>query len=164
MSPVLLSALQYCGRIFNHYVFDDWNALAFLMVVFLLDTGLGVTRSFKQGRFHSRGMRQMFPKLRDYGVGIILAHVFTSIEVDGARLSWVAAGAPSLKYIVYTFILICELKSIDENLRLLGGKGLPVPPFLRKRMQDWEETGEFRSKEPPTPSPAEEGVSDTATT
>lgn len=147
--PVLLTA----ARLFEKYVFSDWNALAFLMVLFLIDTSLGMARSFRQGRFHSRGMRQMFTKLRDYGVGIVVAHVLSSIQVDGQLLPFAPYMAIGFKGCIYFFILIIETKSIDENLRGLGGKGLPLPNFLRKGMTDWEETGQFRSKTPPDELP-----------
>lgn len=148
----VLPVLNRTTELFSKYVFGDWNALAFLMVIFLLDTVLGVCRSFKQGRFHSRGMRQMFRKMGEYAVGIIVAHVFCAIEIDGQKVSWVSDIAPSVKYIIYLAILIIETKSIDENLRGLGGNGLPLPPFFRRGMTDWEETGEFRSKVPPAPT------------
>ena len=144
-----LDVLLKCGELFQKYIFSDWNALAFLMVLFLLDTGLGMCRSFKQGRFHSRGMRQMFAKLRDYGVGIVVAHVLSSFEVDGKLLPFAPYMAIGFKGAIYFFILIIETKSIDENLRGLGGQGLPLPKFLRKGMTDWEENGSFRSKIPP---------------
>lgn len=145
LSPLLAKVLA----VFEKYVFNDWQALGFLMVVFLLDTALGMARSFKQGRFHSRGMRQMLVKLREYAIGIIIAHVFCSLEVDGSKLPWAQYMAMGVKGIIYTFILLIETKSIDENLRGLGGRGLPLPAFLRKGMTDWEENGAFRSKVPP---------------
>lgn len=149
LSLILHPTVLTAARLFEKYVFNDWNALAFLMVMFLLDTSLGMGRSFRQGRFHSRGMRQMFAKLRDYGVGIIVAHVFCNIEVDGSKFPWAEYMAMGVKGIIYLCILIIETKSIDENLRGLGGKGLPLPKFLRQGMTDWEETGSFRSKTPP---------------
>jgi hypothetical protein len=150
------SVLQHAARLFEKYVFDDWNALAFLMVIFLLDTLLGMARSFRQGRFHSRGLRQMFTKLRDYAVGIVVAQVFCGIEIDGSKLPWATYMGLGVKGIIYAFIVLIEAKSIDENLRGLGGRGLPIPAFLRKGMTDWEETGSFRSKEPPAPEAAPE--------
>lgn len=160
----LIDVLLKCGQIFQKYVFADWNALAFLMVMFMLDTMLGMARSFRQGRFHSRGMRQMFAKLRDYGVGIIVAHVFSAIEIDGSRVPWADYMSLGVKFTIYLFILIIEAKSIDENLRGLGGGGLPLPKFLRQGMTDWEETGSFRSKIPPgqTGAMVVDGVSITA--
>ncbi|OWP62883.1 hypothetical protein CDA63_11740 [Hymenobacter amundsenii] len=144
-----IDVLLKCGQLFQKYIFSDWNALAFLMVMFLLDTMLGMARSFRQGRFHSRGMRQMFIKLRDYSVGIVVAHVLSSIQIDGQLLPFAPALAIGFKGAIYFFILIIEVKSIDENLRGLGGRGLPLPAFLRQGMTDWEETGSFRSKIPP---------------
>lgn len=152
LSILLPQAVRTAGALFEKFVFNDWNALAFLMVLFLLDTLLGMARSFHQGRFHSRGMRQMFTKLRDYGVGIVVAHVFSAIEIDGSRVPWADYMSLGIKFAIYLMILIIEAKSIDENLRGLGGQGLPLPKFLRKGMTDWEETGSFRSKEPPTES------------
>ncbi|SHL87792.1 phage holin family protein [Hymenobacter psychrotolerans] len=149
MHPLLPPALEKAAQLFQKYIFNDWSALGFLMVLFLIDTLLGMARSFKQGRFHSRGMRQMFTKLRDYGVGIVVAHVFSSIEIDGSRVPWADYMSLGVKFTIYLFILIIEAKSIDENLRGLGGMGLPMPKFLRQGMTDWEETGSFRSKVPP---------------
>jgi phage-related holin len=153
MLLLLLSVLETAAQVFQKYVFKDWNGLAFLMVLFLIDTMLGMARSFKQGRFHSRGMRQMFTKLRDYGVGIIVAHVFSEFEIDGSRVPWSDYMSLGVKFTIYLFILIIETKSIDENLRGLGGSGLPLPKFLRRGMTDWEETGQFRSKTPPEELP-----------
>lgn len=153
LSLVLHPLVLEAARLFEKYVFNDWSALGFLMVLFLLDTTLGMARSFKQGRFHSRGMRQMFTKLRDYGVGIIVAHVFSAFEIDGNRVPWADYMSLGVKFAIYFFILLIEAKSIDENLRGLGGAGLPLPRFLRRGMTDWEETGSFRSKEPPAPEP-----------
>ena len=146
---LLPALLRTVARLFEKYVFNDWNALAFLMVLFLLDTTLGMARSFRQGRFHSRGMRQMFTKLRDYGVGIVVAHVFSALEIDGLRVPWAEYMSLGVKFTIYLFILLIETKSIDENLRGLGGGGLPLPRFLRQGMSDWEETGSFRRKAPP---------------
>ncbi|WP_170172721.1 phage holin family protein [Hymenobacter rigui] len=153
LTLLLPPALETAVRFIEKYVFSDWNALMFLMVLFLLDTGLGMLRSFRQGRFHSRGMRQMFTKLRDYGVGLIVAHVLSSVQVDGQPLPGATYFALGFKGAIYFFILIIETKSIDENLRNLGGRGLPLPKFLRRGMQDWEETGQFRSKLPPEELP-----------
>ncbi|MCA8830529.1 phage holin family protein [Hymenobacter pini] len=149
LTLLLPPALEMGARFIEKYVFSDWNALVFLMVLFLLDTSLGMVRSFRQGRFHSRGMRQMFTKLRDYAVGLVVAHVLSSVQVDGQPLPLAPYLAIGFKGAIYFFILIIETKSIDENLRNLGGAGLPLPKFLRKGMQDWEETGQFRSKIPP---------------
>ncbi|WBO86249.1 phage holin family protein [Hymenobacter yonginensis] len=154
LPPQVHFMLEKAWHLFEKYIFNDWNALAFLMVLFLLDTGLGMARSFRQGRFHSRGMRQMFTKLRDYGVGIVVAHVFCNIEVDGSKFPWAEYMAFGVKGAIYFFILLIETKSIDENLRGLGGLGLPLPKFLRRGMTDWEETGQFRSKTPPDELPA----------
>jgi hypothetical protein len=167
----LLHALHAGGHLFEKYVFNDWNALGFLAVLFLIDTALGMGRSFSQSRFHSRGMRQMFRKLIEYSAGIIIGHVFCGIEIDGAQIGFVKVGGPFFKWVIYVFIMIIEVKSIDENMRLWWGGGLPLPKFLRRGMQDWEETGQFMSKTAPaaeitpaapqariTESPIEEGV------
>jgi phage-related holin len=146
MTPLLHQA----AGLFEKYVFDDWNALGFLMVLFLMDTLLGMARSFKQRRFHSRGMRQMFRKMGEYALGIVVAHVFSNIEVDGSKLPWAEYLGMGVKGLTYIFILIIEAKSIDENMRGLGMRGLPLPKAIRERMADFEETGEFRSKVPPT--------------
>ncbi|RSK44710.1 phage holin family protein [Hymenobacter perfusus] len=156
LTLLLPPALSTAWTLFEKYIFNDWSALGFLMVLFLIDTLLGMARSFRQGRFHSRGMRQMFTKLRDYGVGIVVAHVFSAIEIDGSRVPWADYMSLGVKFTIYLFILIIEAKSIDENLRNLGGMGLPLPRFLRKGMQDWEETGQFRSKIPPEELPLAE--------
>ncbi|WP_400194051.1 phage holin family protein [Hymenobacter sp. B81] len=159
MPATLLPLLHSGGQLFEKYVFSDWNALVFLMVLFLIDTALGMTRSWKQGRFHSRGMRQMFVKLREYAIGVIVAHVFCNIPIDGEMLTdAVPYLGKGVKGIIYLAILFIESKSIDENLRGMGGRGLPFPKFLRQGMTDWEETGQFRSKTPPeeTAVPAEE--------
>lgn len=161
MLPTELRFLTSCVEAFEKYIFRDWNGLAFLMVLFLIDTALGMARSFRQGRFHSRGMRQMFTKLRDYGVGVIVAHVFCNLEIDGHKLPWEQFMSMGVKGLIYLAILIIETKSIDENLRGLGGHGLPLPKFFRQGMTDWEETGQFRSKVPPTEMPSPESVSPT---
>jgi hypothetical protein len=149
-----LPALLLIARhLFEKYVFNDWNALGFLMVLFFLDTMLGMGRSFKQGRFHSRGMRQMFRKMGEYALGIVVAHVFSNIEVDGAKLPWAQYLGMGVKGLTYLFILIIEAKSIDENMRGCGMNGLPLPKSLRRGMTDFEETGEFRSKVAPASAP-----------
>ncbi|MBC6988569.1 phage holin family protein [Hymenobacter sp. BT491] len=149
----LAGLLQMGALAFQKYVFADWNFIGYLLVVFVVDTALGVWLSLKQHRHHSRQFRGMFEKFIQYGAVLIMVHVLCEFTVDGQKNSILVMLVPHFKAVMYLAVLWAEVKSIDENLRGLGFKGLPFPPFLRKRLADWEETGQLA--QPAAPAAAD---------
>ncbi|MCA8830183.1 phage holin family protein [Hymenobacter pini] len=146
----LTELLQRSGSAFQKYVFADWNFIGYLLVVFVVDTALGVWLSMKRRRHHSRQFRGMFEKFIQYGAVLIMVHVLCEFTVDGQKNSILNMLVPHFKAVMYLAVLWAEVKSIDENLRGLGFSGLPFPAFLRKRLADWEETGQL----PAAPAPS----------
>lgn len=155
LSFVSADVLQKSAVAFQKYVFADWNFIGYLLVVYVVDTLLGVTMSLKQRRHHSRQFRGMFEKFIQYGAVLIMVHVLCEFTVDGKKNTILEALVPHFKAVMYLAVLWAEVKSIDENLRGLGFPGLPFPKFLRKRLSDWEETGQLLPSTPPAAPVAE---------
>jgi hypothetical protein len=142
LSILIPELLQQSAALLQKYVFNDWNFIGYLLVVYVVDTCLGVWLSMKQRKHHSRQFRGMFDKFIQYGVVLIITHVLCEFTVDGQKNSMLQMLVPNFKAVMYLAVLWAEVKSIDENLRGLGYSGLPFPKFLRKRLADWEETGQ----------------------
>jgi Bacteriophage holin family len=153
LSILLPEVLQHSAAALQKYVFNDWNFIGYLLVVYVVDTALGVWLSMKQRRHHSRQFRGMFDKFIQYGVVLIITHVLCEFTVDGQKNGLLQLLVPHFKAVMYFAVLWAEVKSIDENLRNLGYSGLPFPKFLRKRLSDWEETGQLPQTTTPDPVP-----------
>lgn len=153
MLPSTSALLMRCLHGFEKYVFSDWNFVGYFMVVFLVDTVLGVLLSFRRGHHHSRNFRQVFTKLIQYVLALVSVHVLIEFQVDGQPNVLTKLASKLFKGGMYLAVLWAEVKSIDENLRLLGWKGLPFPPFVRRWFADFEKSGAFTtSRDPADPA------------
>lgn len=145
--------LLRCLHVIEKYVFNDWNFVGYFMVVFLADTVLGIALSFRRQQHHSRNFRQVFTKLIQYVLALISVHVLIEFQVDGQPNVFTQLAAKVFKGGMYLAVLWAEVKSIDENLRLLGLRGLPFPPFMRRWFADFEKSGAFvASTDPADPA------------
>ena len=138
----------------RHYVFDDFNFVGYLIVLLVLDTITGVRASLIRRTHNSRQFRQVFRKICEYAVVLVVVHVLTSPEVDGQKLDheFFKVSVAALKFSMYLGLLWAEAKSIDENLRRAGGRGMPLPAWFRRMMADLDENGPAALRTAPEPA------------
>ncbi len=147
--------------LFRHYVLDDFNFVGFLIVFLVLDTATGVRASLIRRTHNSRQFRQVFRKIYEYAVVLVVVNGLTSLEIDGKPLNdheFFLIGAKLLKAAVYIGLLWTETKSIDENLRRAGGNGMPLPTWFRRMMADLDERGPVALQRQQSLLPTEETV------
>lgn len=125
-------------RVIEKYVFADWQFLIFLLILVGIDTALGLVHAFNKSQLDSNGFGQVIKKLTIYFILLILSHVLVHFTVDGHEnvlFSWFNTA-------VYSSLMTREAISIVTNL----GKLYPglVPPFIVKRLKDFDENGTER--------------------
>lgn len=97
------------------YIFADAEYLIWLTIAMILDFVTGVTKVWvtEGSKFiTSKGFRDTVAKIIQYGAFLIITHVITHFEVDGAiniSFSW-------LNKIAYQFLILIECKSVYENI------------------------------------------------
>ncbi|MEI7488992.1 MAG: phage holin family protein [Chryseobacterium sp.] len=106
----------------NNYILYTPNGmlLVALLIVFILDFGLGITKATIKGTMRtSKGFRKTFTKFMQYGGSIIIAMVilnviFYSKVKFGEQFSWLFGDT-----MLYIMIYI-EIVSIFENMEEMG--------------------------------------------
>ncbi|OUJ68667.1 bacteriophage holin [Hymenobacter crusticola] len=124
VSPYLLIAKQLVEK----YLFSDWDFLSFLLVLILVDTVMGVQRSWKLRTVSSRGFSRIFIKLCLYANMLILSHVMTHFTVRGnpnVLFQW-------FDYFMYSCMMAREGLSILEHIAFIEPR--MVPKALRLRL------------------------------
>lgn len=122
------------------WVFDDWQFVAALGILLVLDTGTGVWKGIKKKEFSSRGFGDVFTKVAIYAVALISVHSI-GLFVNSREMSMIGDIIKHFDEIVYCSILFRELWSINENINALGYKILPAN--ILQYMKDFNENGEY---------------------
>lgn len=137
----MFSALSFAFALFDKYIFDDWDFLAFLSVAVLADTILGVTIALRDHNFKlTNGFRKIFLKCIIYATFLILTHVLAAYTVHGEKnIFWywfTSAG--------YALLMVAESSSILRNINILKPKFTPA--WLMKRFAEFNDKGEVIQK------------------
>lgn len=132
-------ALELLFRLFNKYVFNDWDFVGYLVVAVFIDTLSGIYASWVKRTLFSFKLRQICKKLGEYFFVLIIVHVLTHHLVDGEPNFWAQIVFPGFKGFIYLLIIGCELMSVEENLKKVG-KGF-LPNWFRSRMESLQEDG-----------------------
>jgi toxin secretion/phage lysis holin len=121
--------------IIEKYFFSDWDFLGFLLVLILVDTIMGVQRSWVQRTVSSRGFSRIFIKLCVYANLLILTHVMTHFTVRNEPnqiFKW-------FDYFMYSCMMAREALSILEHIAFIEPR--LVPKLLLKRLALISEEG-----------------------
>lgn len=121
----------------ERYIFSDWPFLIWLLVLIVLDTFLGLGNAFIRWEINPKKFGGILVKGVVYGSVLIFGHVFENVEISGNTIP----GGVYLKMTLYVGVVVVEGISIIRNL----GKINPslVPKFILKRMEGFNETGDF---------------------
>lgn len=121
----------------ERYIFSDWEFLIFLIVLMCLDTLLGFGYAFWKGQISPSKLGNILVKIVVYGSVLVVGHVIENFRVSGETIP----GGGYFKMVIYTAVIIVEGLSIIRNAGKLNKKFVPL--FLLKRMEGFNETGDF---------------------
>lgn len=119
------------------FIFSDWNFLIYLGVFISLDTLLGLGLALYYWQVSAKKFGGIAVKGIIYGPVLIIGHVFENFEVSGNPME----GGYYLKFIFYTGLLAVEGISIIKNLGRVNKKFVPL--FILKRLEDFNESGDY---------------------
>jgi phage-related holin len=120
LTPVLV--------LIEKYLFNDWNFLAYLGVLIVVDTVFGVQHHWRAHSISSREFSRLFTKCGIYMGLLVLAHVLTTFQVHGkpqVLFSW-------FDTFMYSCMMAREGLSIMEHIA--GIEPRLVPKALLKRL------------------------------
>lgn len=139
----------------ERYIFSDWEFLVFLVVFMVLDTGLGFGYAFWKRKISTGKLANILVKIVVYGSVLVVGHVIENFEVSGETIP----GGVYFKMTIYTAVMIVEGISILRNLGKINKKFVPL--FLLKRLEGFNETGDFNdltgNPQRPDPDPQSTG-------
>ncbi len=112
-------------ELFKKYVWHDFEFIAFLAILIIMDTLSGMLVAYRQGKFNSKTMGNAVTKVFVISISLISIHSISSIKYVGKDSIWVLDFVSHLDSILYGFIALRELLSINENLSMLGYPLMP---------------------------------------
>lgn len=121
-------ALTPVLALIEKYLFDDWNFLASLGVLILVDTIFGVQHHWVLHSISSRAFSRLFTKCGIYLGLLVLTHVLTTFQVHGkpqVLFSW-------FDTFMYSCMMAREGLSILEHVAVIEPR--LVPKALLKRL------------------------------
>ncbi len=121
----------------EQYLFNDWEFLASMMTLIILDTCLGTYRNLKQRTLSSLNFGKVLRKIILYSTLLIVTHVFRHFKVHGVEVHFFTW----MDYFMYSAIMVKELISILEHISSIH-PGL-VPPWIIGRLKQFRETGKM---------------------
>lgn len=125
--------------IFETYLFDDWQFLAFLCILVLIDTITGFWKAFKYKKIQSAAFGRLFEKIAVYAISLVTIHALSEFpKTDTAQVifGWI-------EHLGYAAFMVRESISIFENLGAIRPN--MIPPFILRRLKNFDETGEFKA-------------------
>lgn len=121
----------------ERYIFSDWSFLIWLLVLISVDTFLGLWSALKKKELSGKKFAGILVKGVVYGSIMIFGHVFENVEISGNTIP----GGVYFKFLLYVGVLVVEGLSIFKNLGKISKR--LVPEFILKRMEGFNETGDF---------------------
>lgn len=120
------------------YVFADWQFVLFLLVMIIVDTGLGTYNAWKMKVLESRAYARLFEKILLYGSVLVMSHILMKFPVHGV----VTGLFDWIDDILYCAIMVREAISIVENV----GEIKPdlLPKWVLSRLKKFDESGQFK--------------------
>lgn len=130
-------ALASFQGFFEAYFFSAWEFALFLAIMVFADTITGIWAAAKRGELSSSPMGKLFTKIALYAIVLVVLHGLESFpknEITKTVFSWFTS-------IGFAALIGREALSVLENV----GKIKPdlLPPWIRKRLNDFNETGNF---------------------
>lgn len=130
----VLTAVKF---VVEKYLFADWQFLWFLFVLILLDTILGLWKSWKYQNLSSRGFAGFFEKVALYASFLILVHVLMTFTVEGKPLrvfGWI-------NNVFYSAIVVREAISVIENIGAI--KPDLIPSWILAYLKKFDSSGKL---------------------
>ncbi len=126
-------------RLFEKYIFNDWQFLIFLVIIIFCDTAVGFIKHYLKNSISDAGFGKFFKKIIIYGFTLHLCHILTHYQVNGAVnaiFNWVDD-------MIYAAIMTREAISILQHL----GEIKPdlLPSWILKRLKKFDETGDIKN-------------------
>lgn len=130
-------------RLFETYIFDDWQFAITMIILVGLDTFLGILYSWKSETISSKKFSNLFYKIIIYGVALVTVHSIANHTVNGKENNILASLIPWIDSVIYSLILLREVLSIDEKCGKLGYPFLPK--FIRKKYMEFDKNGIYQN-------------------
>lgn len=124
-------------ELFEKYVFNDWQFAIYLSILIVVDTFLGVWKSWKMRNISSTGFARLFTKVIIYFFFLVVTHVATHFQ-DGVAneiFAW-------FDTIAYSAIVVREIISIIEKMGAISPN--LIPKWLLAKLQQFDNTGKFK--------------------
>lgn len=133
---ILMSvSLSFLVKLFEKYIFSDYEFLIFLIVIVSIDTVIGFLKAFHLHNVSSKGFSLIFTKFIVYTSLLILTHTLKHYTVAGEPnhiFGWI-------DNFIYSAIILREAISILENIAAIYPNLLPKS--LLKRLKDFDQDG-----------------------
>jgi phage-related holin len=125
--------------LFEKYLYNDWKVMTSISIFVLMDTFLGVYKSWKYKCLSSRYFSKFFEKVIAYFFLLIISHHIGNYSINdyAEPILNTLAGSLSLG------ILIREAISIIENIEII--RPGTVPKYITTKFNLFDETGTFTS-------------------
>lgn len=100
------------SRIFEQYIFGDWEFVKWLVVLMTIDTLLGFIKHWLQHDISSKAWSMIAKKIIIYSSVLILSHVMSNFRIAGELVNnflW-------FRYFACSALIVREALSIIENV------------------------------------------------
>jgi len=124
--------------VFDTYIFSDWQFVAFLIAIVLVDTILGTYKAWKGKTLESRAYARLFEKILLYGAVLVTSHILISFPLSGTPnglFTW-------CDDVLYCAMIVREAISILENVGEIKPDFLPA--WILSRLKKFDESGQFK--------------------
>lgn len=112
MTILLSVPISPFTELFERYVFGDWEFVKWLVVLVIVDTGLGFIKHWIKHDVSSKAYGMIAKKILVYSCVLILSHVMSNFEVAGSAVDsfvW-------FRYFACSALMVREALSIVENV------------------------------------------------
>ena len=134
LGMVLSTVITAFVGLFEKYIFNSWDFLAYLTVMIVLDTVLGVYIAIKQKKFHSKGYVKLIEKLTLYSIFLIATHIIFSFQVSGNHLDFITDYP---KTAAYGALIVREAISLFEKTNIIR-PGL-LPSWVKDKLKSLDD-------------------------
>lgn len=139
--PVILTSMClaitnfFSKAFFNKYFISDWEFVAYLAVMVIIDTLLGIGLALKNNDFSSSGFSGFFVKVVVYTALLVCVNILTGFTIKGEHPGYLDMTDD----VLYGGIIIRESISVIEK----AGKIRPglVPPWIAKKLKELNNDG-----------------------
>lgn len=142
---VISVAFSPIVKLFEQYLFADWEFVKYLIVLIVIDTITEFYINIKAHTINSKAFGNVVDKLIAYSSLLIIVHIISHFTVEGKAVEifhW-------MQTVAYSALLVRESISILENISIVNSK--LIPSWILKRLKEFDKTGKL--EQPNTDKP-----------